>query len=531
MNNLTNLFFAFITAFFLTGIALWYYLRNQCNTHRYWHIVLFSAISVGAITAGIMTIVALAIDDWNACRLVPATALFYGYPLYATANDPANAFAYGPIGAWVYLPAAAIAIFLGSPTLGILSGIVTSFIIMCFPVFILITKSSSSIIYKLASGILAVGLFVALSPLRYVTFSIHVDAVGLASAALAVFFAAQTNRENAKSSYVCGVLCGVAVLSKQIFIPVGGVCFILLFLIGSAALVRAGIAFILVALFTFMVVWVSGSSSGFIDMYINFFSGSASRMTFLKSFVEMLPSLTIQVFILLLVWIAAGVKIPSISNLHQALIINSDARTIFGFLFAAAGFTPVGCSAARILGGDVNHYAIAIYFLTLLTVFLLVRISNKNSERALQPSWLVCAALLVSAASTWPYLLRFPGWYLYDNNFLEQAMKYSQKNAGAVYFPWQPLSVLLGEGRLYHLGEQLHYEILAGKPRHSREQYLRHIPGEDRPVAVRPYGAPASVIPLVFPEHKLSEAEPGLAGWSIFRCSSCNSTEKENTHN
>jgi hypothetical protein len=465
-------------------------------------LVACAALAGGTFAAGLMTVVALAIDDWSACRLMPAVAILYGYPLYATANDPANGFLYGPFGAWVYLPAATVAKALISPSWGLWAGILTSFLLMCAPVARLISSGTSIPGFKWLAAILAASLFVALPPLRYVAFSIHVDAVGLASSALAIVSAAMASRTRLRAAVWCGLFIGLAVFSKQTFIPAGGVCFILLSLTGPAALLRAGIAFILLITTVLAVLAIGGSMAGMLDLYVKFFYGVPSRMTLFESVIEMIPPLAIQGAVILVVWIAAGANCPQIRKWPQLLIKSTDARISFGLLFAAIGFIPVGAVTSQSIGGDVNHYAIAIYFLLLLSVYWLACIPREISEHSRVP-WLVCLALMIPTVATLPYLQKFPGWYLFHNNFLEHAMEYSKENPGTVYFPWQPLSVLLAEGRLYHFGTQLSDELLVGRPRHSREQYLAHLPGENVPVALRPYGAPAPILPIVFPEHRL----------------------------
>jgi hypothetical protein len=229
-----------------------------------------------------------------------------------------------------------------------------------------------------------------------------------------------------------------------------------------------------------------------------------------------LPSLSIQLLVFFLVLASAQRKWLPSRDWLCLLRCSIQARTIFGFMLAAIGFIPVGVVAAKSIGGDVNHYAMAIYFLLLLSVYLLLQIP-RESLTSCRVIFLLCLALLIPSTFTLAYLKRFPGWYLYQNNFLEQAFEFSRDHPNQVYFPWQPLSVLLGEGRLYHLGEQLHYEILVGMKRHTQEQYWAHLPSHDRPVAIRPFGAPSAVIPMLYSDHSPGDPEPSLPGWIIFR--------------
>ena len=71
-----------------------------------------------------------------------------------------------------------------------------------------------------------------------------------------------------------------------------------------------------------------------------------------------------------------------------------------------------------------------------------------------------------------------------DNNQQEIAYRRSKAHPGVVYFPWQPLSTLLGEGRLYHF-EWGAYDHYVAKNRNrvpvpSRQQIIAHIPDSSK---------------------------------------------------
>jgi hypothetical protein len=273
-----DLLWAFACGFLVTaGIAIWVANNGNLIAAKL-GFTLGVSVAGGVLGAGLLTIVALLIDDWSACRLMPCLALLYGYPLYSTPQDPANAFAYGPFGAWVYLPAALIAKLLLSPTLGLLAGVLISFILLFLPVCIIILRSKTQAALKFLGLLLAGVLFVSLPPLRYVAFSVHVDAVGLFASALAILSAAKAIAPSAGYSWFCGLAIAIAVLSKQTFIPVGAVCLLLLSLSGIGALLRSFVSFLLTVICVLGVLKITGSIEGMFDLYFKFFSGVPSRM-------------------------------------------------------------------------------------------------------------------------------------------------------------------------------------------------------------------------------------------------------------
>lgn len=481
----------------------------------------FGSLAMAITAAGVVVILSLSIDDWSACRLLPSMGILYGYPIYALANDPANAFAYGPVGAWIYLPAAIVGKACDSVTAGLLSGILLSLILMIVPPLLLLLQRSKNLclLMRSVTAIIVLACFVSLPPLRYIAFTIHADAIALFCGALAVIAGANATSKSgwgAASAFASGSFLALSVMSKQTMIPMVGVIGLIVILLGAKKSLQAALGFVFVMSLVTLIVWFTDSLEGMTFFFFQFFLGVPVRMSALDAVRETLPWLTISFAIFALVlaagWVSSREAAGTKPETRWASITVPNLM-LLGFLVAAIGYIPVGVMGAKSIGGDVNHYGISLYFFLMATAALIAVIPTIKYR--LVSTVFLAAALLLSSVKSLEHIPRFPRWYLFENNFLEQARIFSRMHPGEIYFPWQPVSVLLGEGRLYHLGEQLHYEKLVGLPPRPTEEVVAHIPENLRGVAIRPHGAKANVLDIAFPEYTLSKSEALLPNWTI----------------
>jgi len=475
-------------------------------------------VASGGILTAFLTVVGLALDDWSACRLAPIVSLFYGYPLYATIDSVANGFAYGPVGAMMYLPAAAVAFWASSPTAGVLAGQITAFLFVLIPFLMVIRAYGVGMDRRITLALFAVFgvLLLATPPMRYVAFSIHVDAPAFFFAMLAAWFGAKSVSVRWWDAALSGMFVGAAVLSKQTMIPVGGVCLLLLLSAGWRAILWSAGGFLVVIAVTVSVLLVTGAWEGWVQMYLGFFTGLPRAMTLWESMRLYSPWVGLLIVVSICFLVALGWNWRGRSKTVAALLHDVPTRLFVAFLAYALGYGLLGIYTGAAALADSNHYAPGLYFgfLALCVYSLALRGTRQLEGRGVIA---MIAALMIATPTLVPVIQRFPGWYLYENNFLEQAYQYSLEAPATMWFPWQPLSVLLGEGRMYHLGEHIYYEDVCGLPPRSIEQCLRFLPPEGRGIAIRPFGAPASVLPMTFPNAAPGEGDPRLPGWVIYR--------------
>ncbi len=519
LNVSPDILWAFVAGFMATALVALWLTKSRASFER---IVFTLGVSIagGVIAGGLLTVIALAIDDWSACRLSAVVSLFYGYPLFSMPGNPANGNIYGPIGSWVYLPAAAVAFLSSSPTAGLLAGQFQAFVFVWIPIVLLFMRRplGGDRRLLLVLSLCALGLIVGTAPLRYVSFSVHVDAPALCFAALAIWFSARAVSGGWRESVASGIFVGLALMSKQTMLPIGGVCLVLLIFCGWRVLWLSSLGFASAILTTLAVVAASGAADGMVSMYLILLASPLMAMTLLESAQILAPNLLIQIAVMACIAAAVGIQVSGLSSMLARLHQDASFRFVFGLFFAAAGYALVGIYTGARHAADSNHYAPAMYFLLLAIIGLGLN-PERSTSSFFPKNLLLVAAAWIAVSPVLFFIPRFPGWYLYQNNFLEHAYQYSKLHPGEAYFPWQPLSVLLAEGRLYHLGEQLYYEDLSGLPLREPAQYLAHLPQEAKFIAIRPFGAPASVLPMLFPDARPGAEVEGLPGWQVHRFS------------
>ena len=100
------------------------------------------------------------------------------------------------------------------------------------------------------------------------------------------------------------------------------------------------------------------------------------------------------------------------------------------------------------------------------------------------------------------------------DNPQEQAYDFALRHPGEAYFPWQPLSTLLAEGRLDHFNFQVHARTAAGYPL-SQEHFEAYIPPDLQFVFFRPKARDYSVLQYLL-EFKHRTTHPEMPGWEVF---------------
>ena len=91
----------------------------------------------GLASLGLLTAVSFIPDDWNACRLSWSGGILCGYSLYSGEAGPSNGFFYPPVGAWFYIPAAALGLLFKSAQISLFIGWLMSLLCMLLPIFLL----------------------------------------------------------------------------------------------------------------------------------------------------------------------------------------------------------------------------------------------------------------------------------------------------------------------------------------------------------------------------------------------------------
>jgi hypothetical protein len=135
------------------------------------------------------------------------------------------------------------------------------------------------------------------------------------------------------------------------------------------------------------------------------------------------------------------------------------------------------------IGGYVNNFSLTHFFLAMLVAVLLIRVYER--ALALAPPLAPFLLSLACIGALWPLSQQFLQKRVQEENFVviakaraneqELAYNFARQNPGVAYFPWNNLSTLLAEGKLYHFAWGYQDREEAHSPP-SHEQIRAHLP-------------------------------------------------------
>ena len=420
--------------------------------------------------------------DWSSARLVPVIAWTRGYPLYPPAGEgPITDMIYGPLGAMVYLPAAACS----SPTGAIVTGGIIAHLLLVVPIlFIHLRVVPADGRSMLLALLCASGTYLSLAltrGTRYWLENIHADAPALGFAILACGFLISKEKGSPPSnrsllgSAVCATL---AMFSKQVEMPLLPAFTAWIWSVfGRRAALRyapavAGTTIVLLLLS----ILLFGSGPLFFNLFVvpSRHPWETSFTAAVAQFLILLPIPTAILFIGgILVWLAvpSGLSHPRRPFTEPATIL----------LMAAAALVPTALLSRVKTGGRDNSFHPLLFLFVAASVFLLRGATVPGNSRVRRiGAVLVCVCVLAIGGMALTALSTFraiPSAEAFRNNPLEMALSFSREHPRQVYYPWNPLITLLSEGELYHFDYGVFDRELAGFPV-TEENYRKHIPSD-----------------------------------------------------
>jgi hypothetical protein len=487
----------------------------QIDFQRVLFSLLFGVTTTCAVMA-IITAIGYIPDDWSANRLTWSGGLFYGYPLYPGEKGPSNGFFYPPLGAWFYLPSAGLGILLRSPTVGLVIGWCMSlgcvFTPIAFLAYLIRKYHNVSLMATFLSLTIAISIVFASQPLRYVATMIHVDAPSLLFLGLSIILALPLGSIAGKFALRrfqwAGCCISLAAFSKQSVWPLLPLIIVSIAILHGHHNAINAIKYAIISslvLLTLMLLFENGSEAfRMICQLPSHQLIATSALAAIKQF-----SLSSIPFFTLMMILFAG----AICKCPLDPMLKKSAAVFFLFAF---WMIPFAIMTRMRIGADSNHLAIPL-FLALLGVMTLLppMLSDLFHSQVTFVAALISLGISVLlVVSLTPYLEQYCGWFLWSHNSQEQALYYELSHNKRAYFPWQIYSMLLAEGKLYHLDDCLRYEASAGWKR-SDDSYRRFLPDEPFLIAIRPFGA-RSYVAQEEGYHEVAPS-PSLQGWNIYQ--------------
>jgi hypothetical protein len=513
-----------------TGALAFWRLRGQPRTARW-----LAALAPPLLGVCLLALVTLAVRaphaSWNATRLAPLIGLRYGYPLYCAVDR-------GPILPTIYPPGAylafAPALLAATPTAAVLIGTALSMVYFLFPPALILLAGSGRKPGHVALGLWGwccfAGLALRSPAARQQLSCIHADAPCLAAMGLAcawLFLSRSPPRFAALlGSAVCAVL---AVWCKQtaVLVLLALPLYVLLaWGRRSCALytLSAALAGIVVSLA--MVPWIGfdvlrwhlitiPGSHGFDPPGMKGLGVAAWKMV-AQSWLLWLALAAI---------LAVQCRPLAIRPGGLRAWLAENRWAVFPWL--GLFLVPTGLLGIAKIGGDVNGLH-SVYFWLCGVIVFAVETARGTLGREARPlrlrrrSWIgLGAALVVLLPLAWGSLRMVRGALdLPDRlrqlpmNPQEVAYQFAKAHPRQTFFPWNPLSTLMADGKLYHHDyAALDWDYARQPP--SRARLEPDMPSALRWVVIQPPERD-KFFNRAFPEFSRPVKLPGLPRWPAF---------------
>jgi hypothetical protein len=464
-------------------------------------------------------------DPWNNARLTPAIALHYGFRLYYPLHEgPVLSTVVGPMAFLAYWP---IGFIRGSPTTLILAASALNLLVCAALLAALVRRLTQDRAMRVLVALVGAQLALSYPSLRYSLFCIHADAPALLLGGLGAGLVIFDRTGLAWNRCLAAALClTLAVWAKQSLAP------IFLALVAVAALHHGARG---TARFVVASAVVGAAISGFFVTWIGYASLRDNMFVVPAGHPWRQMSLTTgEVFDrLTAVGAVAHAKVLAAASLH----IVRESWFIFAALFAALAehllrsrpgrrwprrawaallvvavmLLPTAAIGRAKLGGEINHESFVVFFLLAAFVCWLASIAQEQGRPLLGR---IAAVLAVLVAINAPRVLEYPGWKNAWDNQNEAAYRYDERHPGKIFFPWNPLTSLLAEGKLYHFDYGVFDRNLGGA-RISSEQLAQYLPAP-HPVIACFTAHHNHILRTYFPDHRERPAVHELLGWKTY---------------
>jgi hypothetical protein len=482
-------------------------------------------------------------NDWEAARLAPTIALLSGTKLYVgpggsgvlmnTIHPPVAYLAYVPAGLFHRV------------TYAIVSASCISLALFLAPAVVLILwprkdePGSRSPLMKVVSLLTLLQIALTSKTLTHAAFSIHPDAPMLAFSGLAAMTLYLRPRGQSLSIGTClvsTVCASMAIWSELTAAPM--ILILPIWVLATRGIrdaVRYSLCLLLgLVLSTLLFRTLFGVGSFTFNLleiprkHPSIYQGS--------QFIDGLLMLSTEFFCGAITLVASIVLAVLVRwSLRPADPTDPDARTTgldqcisdnpwILFVLMAIAAVPTSLLSRITFGGYLNNYAPTFYFLTIGLVALLLEWNAANRSRGLvSHNALLTLTLLLLVLSPQTFtednFRVFSTLHRPSRNVQEIAYRFSKRHPGEAYFPWNPLSNLMGEGKVYDFDCALSDRESTGYPvtkLHVRENLPANLRYVCYPPYIEAFGPDFKQTLKYLPEFTRRVEVPELAGWVCY---------------
>ena len=397
---------------------------------------------------------------WNAARLAPSFALARGLPIYALRESGAHlGWVYGPVFPLWYVPAG----LTDNPTVGLMLAAGWNILTILVPLYLVIRTATAGV-KRLTWFLFVLGALLLLAnPITRAAFLfMHVDAVSTGWAVTACLaLHAGARRQWRYGLPLAAVAVALSVAAKQVSIVLVPATLFWLWRDGHARLIGRWIF------------WLAAICGGLAALAFLAFGGEGmlfnawllfSRMPWQGGW-EVVGRNLLQVASASWLWLLAVALGGAAVRFRWRESLSADAASLAGlFFWLAVWQLPLGVAASLVVDAALNSiHALNYLFLAALVVTgaTLAAAPAGVAPRIRARGRPVVAGVALAAllAALWP--ARDPGvaWTPYRGQ--EELVRLAREHAGRIYLPWNPLTTIITERKIYPFDEALHYLWLA----------------------------------------------------------------------
>jgi len=445
-------------------------------------LVAIAPLAIGVILwSASYTIAASPLFDWNAGKIAPVVAMVKAdrpdeARLY---QDPSTGvmtgWIYGPVSALLFLPAAMFA----RPTDVIIAGAAINALVALAPAcwFHVRATSRQALPFAIFASAAFIVFCLQFESLRRAVFMIAPDgpALGLATASCAMLIG---RKRQLRHLVAAALLISLSVWSKQTFLPAIVVAPVYLALVDGR---RAAMRYLVILLIVFAIVSIALIAS-FDPSNMYFHMVTLPRLHPWRNAANgKLMALVLGLRDLIIDGALPLICVAIVIALGRKSLRDSAISSGWIMLpILAIALLPASVLGYVKVGGFLNNFALTNFFVALAATVGAIVLTAPMLRIAICATIFIYAANIAIVRRDLPAMAsRIANPY---GNQQETAYRYVRQHPGVAYFPWNNLSTLLAERRLYHFEWGFPDRFDAGlKP--SPQQIVDHVPPRVRIIA------------------------------------------------
>jgi hypothetical protein len=393
---------------------------------------------------------------WNGARLAPSFALARGLPLYALRDSGAHlGWVYGPVFPLWYLPMG----LTDNPTLGLVLASIWNAVTIVLPVW-LVARIAAPGRAGVVAFVTALGAILLLADpvTRSAFLFMHVDAVSMAWAITAcVALHAAAGRDWRPGLPLAAVAVALSVAAKQVSVVLLPATFAWLWWEGHRRLLARWIF------------WLAAGCGGLAAVFFTIFGAEGmlfnawllfSRMPWQGGWDILWRNVGETLASGWLWWLAALAASAAVRFRWRGQVAPEAGALARLLVWLALWQLPMGLTASMVVDAALN----SIHATNYLMLAGLIVVASALTQRASSPGarlWPVLAGVAVVGLVAAIAPVRQAGlvWTPYRGQ--EELIALARQHQGKIYLPWNPLTTVITERKIYPFDEALHYLWLA----------------------------------------------------------------------